>query len=46
MAQMSSRGYQTWVKAREANDFALFAPILTEWIALKVLISFSPLCPR
>jgi carboxypeptidase Taq len=35
MAQLSSRGYQVWVKARESNDFALFAPILTEWIALK-----------
>lgn len=26
---------QTWVKARQASDFSLFAPALEKWVALR-----------
>lgn len=31
-AALESKGYLQWVKAREANDFKQFAPVLKEWI--------------
>jgi len=31
-AELESRGYATWVKARKEKDFALFAPVLKEWV--------------
>lgn len=33
-AELNSRGYQTWVKAREQDDFSQFAPVLSEWVEL------------
>ena len=33
-AELGSRGYQTWVKARESGSYAAFSPVLTEWVAL------------
>lgn len=33
-AELNSRGYQTWVQAREKSDFSLFAPVLQEWTDL------------
>lgn len=34
-AELESRGYQAWVKARQASDFAQFAPVLQEWVDLR-----------
>jgi len=34
LASMQSKGYNIWVEARKNNDFALFAPILQEWVTL------------
>jgi len=34
-AELESRGYSTWVKARQAKDFSQFAPVLAEWIAAR-----------
>ncbi|GAQ81313.1 Carboxypeptidase Taq [Klebsormidium nitens] len=33
-AELASEGFQAWLKAREANDFSVLAPILEEWVAL------------
>ncbi|KAK9833280.1 hypothetical protein WJX81_002396 [Elliptochloris bilobata] len=33
-AELESEGYQAWMVAREAKDFAKFAPVLEEWVAL------------
>lgn len=33
-ARLSSEGYQAWVAARKASDFAAFAPVLTQWLSL------------
>lgn len=33
-AELNSKGYQQWVKAREQSDFGLFAPVLGEWVDL------------
>jgi len=33
-AELGSRGYQTWVKARESGEYGAFAPVLEEWVAL------------
>uniref|UniRef100_A0A7S0WIZ3 Carboxypeptidase n=1 Tax=Pyramimonas obovata TaxID=1411642 RepID=A0A7S0WIZ3_9CHLO len=33
-AELSSKGYQAWVKARQESDFALFAPMLEQWVDL------------
>jgi Zn-dependent M32 family carboxypeptidase len=30
-----TRGYTEWVKARQADDFKSFAPVLNEWVELK-----------
>ncbi len=30
-----TRGYTEWVKARQADDFTSFAPVLSEWVELK-----------
>jgi carboxypeptidase Taq len=35
LTRLSVRGQQVWVAARKNNDFAAFAPILTQTIALK-----------
>lgn len=34
-AALESKGYLQWVKAREANDFQQFAPVLKEWIEIR-----------
>ena len=34
MAEVHSRGYQDWVKARAASDFSMFAPVLKESLEL------------
>lgn len=34
-AELESRGYQGWVKARQSSDFAAFAPLLQEWVDLR-----------
>ena len=34
-AELESRGYTTWVKARQEKDFSLFAPVLSEWVAAR-----------
>jgi len=34
-AGLESRGYQTWVQARQAKDWKLFAPVLKEWVAAR-----------
>eukprot|EP00887_Chlorella_sp_A99_P004883 scaffold4.g4883.t1 len=34
-AELESWGYLTWVKARQDNDFAAFAPVLKEWVGLR-----------
>ena len=31
-AELESRGYATWVKARQEKDFSKFAPVLQEWV--------------
>lgn len=31
-AELESRGYATWVKARQEKDFSKFAPVLNEWV--------------
>ncbi|KAK3270693.1 hypothetical protein CYMTET_20921 [Cymbomonas tetramitiformis] len=33
-AELNSKGYQAWVKAREENDFKQFAPMLQQWVDL------------
>ena len=33
-AELGSRGYQTWVKARESGEYGAFAPVLEEWVGL------------
>jgi carboxypeptidase Taq len=33
-AELGSRGYQVWAKARAEDDFTSFAPVLKEWVAL------------
>lgn len=33
-AELASRGYHEWVKARERGDFKAFAPVLEEWVTL------------
>jgi len=33
-AELSSKGYQSWVKSRAENDFESFAPVLEEWVEL------------
>ena len=33
-AALGSDGFQAWVAAKSAKDFRLFAPVLTEWVAL------------
>ena len=33
-ARLSSEGYQAWVAARKASDYAQFAPLLTQWLQL------------
>ncbi|CAI2718274.1 carboxypeptidase M32 [Nitrospina watsonii] len=35
LAEMGSRGHHIWVKAREDNDFASFAPFLEKMVELK-----------
>ena len=30
-AELSTRGYQAWAKARASNDFDAYAPILKDW---------------
>ncbi|KAI7846262.1 hypothetical protein COHA_000242 [Chlorella ohadii] len=34
-AELESRGYQAWVKARQDSDFSQFAPVLQEWVDLR-----------
>ncbi|KAL4523019.1 hypothetical protein Ndes2526B_g07832 [Nannochloris sp. 'desiccata'] len=34
-AELESRGYATWVKARQENDFSKFAAVLKEWVEIK-----------
>ena len=34
-AELESRGYQGWVKARQDDDWAAFAPLLQEWVDLR-----------
>lgn len=34
-AELESRGYQTWVKARQEKKWELFAPVLKEWISAR-----------
>ena len=34
-ASLASTGYSTWVQARANKDYALFAPVLQEWIEIK-----------
>mmetsp|Transcript_85698 Transcript_85698/g.227708 ORF Transcript_85698/g.227708 Transcript_85698/m.227708 type:complete len:474 (-) Transcript_85698:95-1516(-) len=34
-AELESRGYQTWVQAREKKDWSIFAPVLKEWVAAR-----------
>ncbi|PSC70957.1 Carboxypeptidase Taq [Micractinium conductrix] len=34
-AELESEGYQAWVKARQESNFAAFAPVLQEWLALR-----------
>ncbi|KAL4428286.1 hypothetical protein ABPG75_002375 [Micractinium tetrahymenae] len=34
-AELESRGYQAWVKARQESDFSAFAPVLQEWVNLR-----------
>ena len=34
-AELGAKGYAAWHKAREANDFASFAPVLEELVALR-----------
>ncbi|KAL0479140.1 hypothetical protein AKO1_008022 [Acrasis kona] len=34
-AKLSSEGFNTWVEARKTNNFEMFAPILTQWVALQ-----------
>lgn len=34
-AELEGKGYSTWVAARKDNDFAAFAPVLEEIVALK-----------
>ncbi|KAJ3337473.1 hypothetical protein HDU93_001025 [Gonapodya sp. JEL0774] len=34
-AELSSRGYEVWVEAREKSDWEAFEPILAEWIELR-----------
>ena len=34
-AELGAKGYAAWHKAREANDFASFAPVLKELVALR-----------
>mmetsp|Transcript_18334 Transcript_18334/g.30800 ORF Transcript_18334/g.30800 Transcript_18334/m.30800 type:complete len:563 (+) Transcript_18334:153-1841(+) len=38
-AELSSQGYQCWVKAREANDWALFAPMLERILQMRKQIA-------
>eukprot|EP00242_Pyramimonas_sp_CCMP2087_P016560 CAMPEP_0198204252 /NCGR_PEP_ID=MMETSP1445-20131203/7647_1 /TAXON_ID=36898 /ORGANISM="Pyramimonas sp., Strain CCMP2087" /LENGTH=555 /DNA_ID=CAMNT_0043876041 /DNA_START=119 /DNA_END=1783 /DNA_ORIENTATION=+ len=33
-AELTSKGYQSWVKARQESDFSLFAPMLEDWVSL------------
>ena len=33
-ARLSSEGYQSWVEARKASDYAKFAPLLSQWVDL------------
>ena len=33
-AELGSRGYQVWAKAREGSDYSAFSPVLAEWVAL------------
>lgn len=33
-AELGSRGYQVWVKAREGSDYSKFSPVLKEWVDL------------
>jgi len=33
-AELGSRGYQTWAKAREAGSYEQFSPVLQEWVDL------------
>ena len=32
MAKLETDGYTTWVAARKAKDFSMFAPVLQEWV--------------
>eukprot|EP00798_Chlamydomonas_sp_ICE-L_P004774 gene4774-34532_t len=32
IAQLESDGYDMWLKAKEAKDFSIFAPVLKEWV--------------
>ncbi|RUS30638.1 hypothetical protein BC938DRAFT_479130 [Jimgerdemannia flammicorona] len=32
IARLQTKGYTTWVEAKEKNDFAMFKPILEEWV--------------
>ncbi|KAL4858840.1 Thermostable carboxypeptidase 1 [Chlorella vulgaris] len=34
-AELESKGYQAWVKARQASSFEQFAPVLQEWVDLR-----------
>ncbi|KAL6771475.1 hypothetical protein ACKKBG_A26530 [Auxenochlorella protothecoides x Auxenochlorella symbiontica] len=34
-AEHETEAYQTWVKARQASNFSLFAPALEKWVALR-----------
>jgi carboxypeptidase Taq len=34
-AELEGRGYQTWAEARTEDNFAKFAPVLEEIVALK-----------
>lgn len=33
-AELGSRGYQVWAKARESSDYSAFSPVLNEWVDL------------
>lgn len=33
-AKLDSDAYVAWVKARQANDFSIFAPLLEQWVEL------------
>ena len=35
MAELEAVGYQTWVQARQTNDFSKFAPVLREVVELR-----------